>query len=425
MRLGEYQELVCVKKVDFGIYLSTSSASEERVLLPAKQIPDGVKQGDKLKVFVYKDSNDRLIATTNEPKLTLGGLAVLTVKEVTKIGAFLDWGLEKDLFLPYKEMVRKVSAGDEILVTLYIDKSQRLCATTKGIYHMLSTDSPYKKDDMVSGRVYDFSDNFGTFIAVDDKYSAKIPVFENAAYLKLGDVIEAKVTDVKADGKLDLTMREKAYIQMDSDSEKLLELLDSYAGVLPFSEKASPEVIKRETGLSKNAFKRAVGHLYKERKIEFISSKNGNPSPEEIKTFNDIYLMPAQLDGLRNEAESILTDILNVTYGEKLKEVEIRLEASLPSEMKKEYLQLQTQIRTNQGQLQTELSTLNKRGWGYWLTEVGKGTLITIVSTLIIWNLAAAFVVCARLSGRARSRAYYELCPSRSVVFRKGRQTRL
>ena len=132
--------------------------------------------------------------------------------------------------------------------------------------------------------------------------------------------------------------------------------------------------------------------LYKERKIEFISSKNGNPSPEEIKTFNDIYLMPAQLDGLRNEAESILTEILNVTYGEKLKEVEIRLEASLPSEMKKEYLQLQTQIRTNQGQLQTELSTLNKRGWGYWLTEVGKGTLITIVSTLIIWNLAAAFV---------------------------------
>lgn len=131
MRLGEYQELVCVKKVDFGIYLSTSSDSEERVLLPAKQIPDGVKQGDKLKVFVYKDSNDRLIATTNEPKLTLGGLSVLTVKEVTKIGAFLDWGLEKDLFLPYKEMVRKVSAGDEILVTLYIDKSQRLCATTR------------------------------------------------------------------------------------------------------------------------------------------------------------------------------------------------------------------------------------------------------------------------------------------------------
>ena len=226
--------------------------------------------------FLPKEEMETLVEKYQHPiltKLTLGGLSVLTVKEVTKIGAFLDWGLEKDLFLPYKEMVRKVSAGDEILVTLYIDKSQRLCATTKGIYHMLSTDSPYKKDDMVSGRVYDFSDNFGTFIAVDDKYSAKIPVFENAAYLKLGDVIEAKVTDVKADGKLDLTMREKAYIQMDSDAEKLLELLDSYAGVLPFSEKASPEVIKRETGLSKNAFKRAVGHLYKERKIDLTDGK--------------------------------------------------------------------------------------------------------------------------------------------------------
>ena len=138
---------------------------------------------------------------------------------------------------------------------------------------MFSTDSPYKKDDIVSGRVYDFSDNFGTFIAVDDKYSAKIPVHENADYLKLGDVIEAKVTDVKADGKLDLTLREKAYIQMDADSQKILELLDSYAGVLPFSEKASPEVIKRETGLSKNAFKRAVGHLYKERKIDLKDGK--------------------------------------------------------------------------------------------------------------------------------------------------------
>ena len=273
MRLGEYQELIYAKKVDFGIYLSESADSDERVLLPAKQIPEGAKPGDKIKVFIYKDSRDRLIATTHEPKLTLGGLAVLTVKEVTKIGAFLDWGLEKDLFLPYKEMVRKVSAGDELLVTLYIDKSERLCASTKGIYHMLSTDSPYKKDDTVSGRVYDFSDNFGTFIAVDDKYSAKIPVHENAGYLKLGDVIEAKVTDVKSDGKLDLTLREKAYIQMDSDAEKILELLDSYAGVLPFSEKASPEVIKRETGLSKNAFKRAVGHLYKERKIDLTDGK--------------------------------------------------------------------------------------------------------------------------------------------------------
>ena len=185
----------------------------------------------------------------------------------------MDWGLEKDLFLPYKQMTRKVEAGDEILVSMYIDKSSRLCATMKGLYDMLSKESPYKKGDMVTGRVYEFSDNFGTFVAIDDKYSAKIPRHEDTSYLRVGDIIEAKVTDVKEDGKLDLTLREKAYIQMDADSVKILELLDSYAGVLPFSEKASPEVIKRETGLSKNAFKRAVGHLYKERKIDLTDGK--------------------------------------------------------------------------------------------------------------------------------------------------------
>ena len=273
MRLGEYQELVCIKKVDFGIYLSQKVGDEERVLLPSKQVPDDVKIGDKVRVFLYKDSKDRLIATTNTPKLVMGQFEPLCVKEVGKIGAFLDWGLEKDLFLPYKQMTKKVDAGDEILVSMYIDKSSRLCATMKGLYDMLSKESPYKKGDMVTGRVYEFSDNFGTFVAIDDKYSAKIPRHEDTSYLRVGDIIEAKVTDVKEDGKLDLTLREKAYIQMDADSVKILELLDSYAGVLPFSEKASPEVIKRETGLSKNAFKRAVGHLYKERKIDLTDGK--------------------------------------------------------------------------------------------------------------------------------------------------------
>lgn len=273
MRLGEYQELIYVKKKDFGIYLAENQNDEERVLLPMKQVPDGVKIGDKIKVFLYKDSSDRLIATTNEPKLSIGKLAVLTVKEVGKIGAFLDWGLEKDLFLPFKEMTQKVNVDDEVLVTLYVDKSSRLCASMKGLYNLLSKNSPYQKDDMVTGRVYEFSDNFGTFVAVDDCYSARIPKHEDHSFLRIGDVIEAKVSGVKEDGKLDLTIREKAYIQMDADAEKIMELLDSYAGVLPFSEKASPEVIKRETGLSKNAFKRAIGHLYKERKISLSDGK--------------------------------------------------------------------------------------------------------------------------------------------------------
>ena len=267
MKLGEYQDLYYIKKVDFGVYLVEDLKSETHVLLPAKQVPEDARQGEKVHVFLYKDSKDRLIATTNTPKLTLGKYAPLTVKEVGKIGAFLDWGLEKDLFLPYKEMTSHVEAGDEVLVTLYIDKSNRLCASMKGIYDLLEKDSPYEKGATVSGRVYEFSDNFGTFVAVDDKYSAKIPVSEDGSFLKIGDVIEAKVTAVKPDGKLDLTLREKAYIQMDADAAKIMELLDSYAGVLPFTEKASPEVIKRETGLSKAAFKRAIGTLYKNRKI--------------------------------------------------------------------------------------------------------------------------------------------------------------
>ena len=133
MKLGEYQDLIYIKRVDFGVYLAESKDSQEKVLLPAKQVPPDVKPGDRVHVFLYKDSRDRRIATTNQPKLSVGALGVLRVKEVGKIGAFLDWGLEKDLFLPYKEMTGKPNPGDEILVTMYIDKSERLCATMKGI----------------------------------------------------------------------------------------------------------------------------------------------------------------------------------------------------------------------------------------------------------------------------------------------------
>lgn len=229
--------------------------------------------GDEIEVFLYKDSKDRLIATTTIPKITLNHIAVLQVKEIGKIGAFLDWGLEKDLFLPYREMSRRVQEEDEILVRLYIDKSQRLCASTKGIYEYLSTNSPYKIGDEVEGRIYEFGHDFGTFVAVDDKYSAMIPKHQDTSYLKLGDVVTAEVTGVKEDGKLDLSLRKKAYLQMDDDAQKVMAILDSYAGVLPFTEKATPEIIFRETGLSKAAFKRAVGRLYKERKITINDGK--------------------------------------------------------------------------------------------------------------------------------------------------------
>lgn len=275
MQLGKTQPLTIVKKVDFGVYLAAPEAPEERVLLPAKQVPEGAQTGDELEVFLYKDSKDRLIATTAEPKIHLGEAARLQVKEVTKIGAFLDWGLEKDLFLPFKQQTRKVKAGDQVLASLYIDKSGRLCATMN-VYEQLRTDSPYKKDDMVTGRIYEISKNFGAFVAVDDCFSALIPkkeLFGATEPPKIGERVTARVVKVLEDGKLTLSIREKAYLQIQKDAEKIEKLLDSYEGSLPFNDKAAPEVITHETGMSKNEFKRAVGHLLKEGKIQ-ITEKN-------------------------------------------------------------------------------------------------------------------------------------------------------
>lgn len=264
MKLGKKQVLTVVKKVDFGVYLGSD---EERVLLPKKQVPEGIELGDPVEVFLYKDSDDRLIATTNEPKIQLGKLAVLEVADVGKFGAFLDWGLEKDLFLPFKQQTAKVAKGDKCLVTLYVDKSERLCATMK-VYELLEKDSPYRKDDHVKGIIYDRSDEFGLFVAVDNKYSALIPKKEAFGRLYVGTEVEARVTAVKADGKLDLSVREKIPVQMDKDVDLVWKRIGDYDGELPFTDKADPEIIKRELNLSKNAFKRAVGRLLKEGKIE-------------------------------------------------------------------------------------------------------------------------------------------------------------
>lgn len=267
MKLGKKQVLTVVKKVDFGVYLGSE---EERVLLPKKQVPADIDLGDPVEVFLYKDSDDRLIATTNEPKIQLGELAVLEVADTGKFGAFLNWGLEKDLFLPFKQQTAKMSKGDRCLVTLYIDKSDRLCATMR-VYDKLRKDSPYKKDDMVSGIIYDTSDEFGVFVAVDGLFSALIPKKDAFGSLKVGQTVTARVTAVKADGKLDLSVKEKIPMQMDKDAEMIYKRIVKLGGKLPFTDKADAELIKTEFNMSKNAFKRAVGRLLKEGKIQITS----------------------------------------------------------------------------------------------------------------------------------------------------------
>lgn len=267
IRVGRKQKLTIVKKVDFGVYLAdVSENEEEKVLLPAKQVPEQAQLNDEITVFVYRDSGDRLIATTREPMLEVGGTALLTVKEVGEFGAFLDWGLEKDLLLPFREQTVPVKAGDRCLVLLYVDKSSRLCATMK-VYSHLRTDSPYHKDDKVEGTVYEINPRFGVFVAVDDCYSALIPVREPVQGIELGDRVCARVTEVKADGKLTLSLREKAYIQMNTDAQKLLKLLAEAGGSLAIGDKSDPELIRNMTGMSKNEFKRAAGNLYKQKLV--------------------------------------------------------------------------------------------------------------------------------------------------------------
>lgn len=257
--------MAVVKRVSFGVYLAMKkdAPAEERVLLPAKQVPEQTSVGDILEVFLYLDSNDRLIATTRTPLIKLGEVARLKVLQVTKIGAFLDWGLEKDLFLPYAEQTYRVSENDSVIVSLYTDKSGRLCATMK-VYPYLKTGSPYIMGDEVHGLAYEESEKFGIFVAVDDIYQGLIPRRECYGGVACGQEITARVIQVREDGKLDLSVRRKAYEQIGDDAEAILKLIRSYDGALPFTDKATPEVIKLHTGMSKNEFKRAVGHLLKE-----------------------------------------------------------------------------------------------------------------------------------------------------------------
>ena len=279
MKLGCTQTLAVVKKTDFGLYLTDIEKKDnknrdvsEEILLPKNQVTPDMNLGSEIEVFIYKDSEDRLIATRMEPFIKLGEIKKLKVKEVTKIGAFLDWGLPKDLFLPFKEQIYDIKSGDEILVTMYVDLSERLCATMD-LYSRLSLLPPYRKDDMVKGTVYQINEQFGAYVAVDNKYSALVPRKELHRELKAGDEIEARVLEVKEDGKLDLSLRQKFYVQMDADSELILEKLKTAGGSLPYQDKSDAEEIKKEFNMSKAAFKRAIGRLYKERII--VIEKNG------------------------------------------------------------------------------------------------------------------------------------------------------
>ncbi len=267
IELGKIQNLEIIREALIGVYLNTSDESEvDDILLPLKQVPEGAEVGDNIEVFVYRDSEDRLIATTNTPKITVGELEVLKVLEVSEIGAFLNWGLEKDLFLPFIEQVFPVEKGRKYLFGLYTDKSERLSATMY-VEKLLSSDSPYKENDRVTGTIYSIKDDFGALVAVDNKYFGLIHTSDFYGNYKVGNKISARVLKARDDGKLDLSLREKAVIQVGEDAQFILNKLEKSGGFLPFNDKSSPEDINKEFSMSKGSFKKAIGGLFRERAI--------------------------------------------------------------------------------------------------------------------------------------------------------------
>ncbi|OLN29597.1 CvfB family protein [Desulfosporosinus metallidurans] len=267
IEIGKFQTLTIANFTPFGAYLDAGTGvRHDNVLLPIKQLPEGAKVGDELEVFIYRDSEERLIATTRKPLAQLGDLAYLKVNAKTKIGAFLDWGLERGLFLPFKEQKYPIQVGKEYLVKVYLDKSQRLSATTE-IYEYLTAETPYKKNDKVVGTVYTVNPGIGAFVAVDNKYMGLIPVNEYFTDLREGDQVEARVIRVREDGKLDLSPRELSYAQMENDTVKILQGIKDHEGFLSLNDKSSPVEIQSRLHMSKAAFKRAVGKLLKENKV--------------------------------------------------------------------------------------------------------------------------------------------------------------
>lgn len=267
IELGKIQQLKVIRKASIGAYLNTIGASsDEDILLPMNQVPRDLELEDVIEVFVYRDSEDRMIATMKKPSITIGELAPLRVVDNSKIGAFLDWGLERDLFLPFKEQTYRVEKDGTYLVGLYVDKSSRLCATMD-IYKFLSQESPYKENDRVNGTIYKIKDEFGAFVAVNNQYDGLIPNKEFYGDYKCGDTVEVRIKKVREDGKLDLSLRKESYNEINDDADKIMDRLILKGGTLKLNDSSLPEDIKAELNMSKSAFKRAIGRLFKERKI--------------------------------------------------------------------------------------------------------------------------------------------------------------
>jgi hypothetical protein len=258
IKLGEMQFLK-LNKVDVKDLIFIDENGTE-VYVKKEKGQTIIEKGEMKDVFVYK-MNNRLEGSLKRPLLVIGEIGYLKVVDITEIGAFMEWGLDKNLFLPFKQQKGQIRVGHEYIVGIYLDKSDRLCATMD-IYEMLRTDSPYKIGDKVKGTIYSLKRGLGAMVAVENKYHGLIQ--EKDFFGKgIGDQVEARVVKIREDGKLNLNLFDKTHTKMDDDAELIYKRLVKAGGFLPYSDKTNPNVIKETFNISKGAFKIAVGRLYK------------------------------------------------------------------------------------------------------------------------------------------------------------------
>lgn len=269
-KIGEYQLLEVESDLSSG-FLLRDQEEEETVLLPTGEIIGSVHVKDSIMVFLYLDTKDRLVATMKEPLATLGNLAYLKVAAIVDFGVFFDIGLQRDLFMPLQEKTFELELNKKYLVYVYLDKSNRLCATTK-VYDYLGVDHDYKTNDKVTGTIIRINPEIGVYVAVENEFKGMIPKNEYFESYKEGQSVELRVIRVREDKKIDLATRQLVKDQLVVDAEKIYFQLVKAGGKLYFHDKSSPEEIKKEFSLSKKAFKRAVGRLLKDEKIEIYET---------------------------------------------------------------------------------------------------------------------------------------------------------